>query len=58
MKVRWSKSQIDLFVVRKLAKGDKKLSDLKQGSTRIITLTSVRIICKSNGWVELQPLCQ
>lgn len=54
MKLRISKSEIDLLVERLKRQGQTKLSDTKVGSARVIEMSNSRIVFKSNGWTEIQ----
>lgn len=55
-KLRISKSEVDAYVSRLIAKGQSKLSDKKVGTARVIETDKVRITAKSNGWVEILPI--
>lgn len=55
-KYRISKSEVDAYVSRLIAKGQSKVFDKKIGTSRIIETNKVRIIAKSNGWVEILPI--
>lgn len=54
MKLRISKSEIDLFISRLIKLGEVKLSDVKVKNTRIIQTTTARVTFTSNGWVDIQ----
>lgn len=54
MKLRCSKSEIDMYVSRLKKKGATVITDKVQGNTRTIELTTARVIFTSNGWLEIQ----
>lgn len=54
MKLRISKSEVDLVVAKLLIKGEKLVSDTKVGTKRIIETDKTRVTFTANGWVDIQ----